>query len=47
LRFGEDLPVADVARILGRSPAAVKQLQRRALAELRSLLAEGDDDACG
>ena len=44
LRFGEDRPVADVARILGRSPAAVKQLQRRAIAELRSFLAGGADD---
>jgi RNA polymerase sigma-70 factor (ECF subfamily) len=45
LRFGEDLPVADVARRLGRSPDSVKQIQRRALAELRALLAEGDDNA--
>jgi RNA polymerase sigma-70 factor, ECF subfamily len=45
LRFGEDLPIAAVARRLGRSPDAVKQLQRRALAELRALVAEGDHDA--
>ena len=45
LRFGEDLTIADVAERLGRSPNAIKQLQRRALATLRALLAEGDDDA--
>lgn len=45
LRFGEDLPIADVAVRLGRSPDAIKQLQRRALATLRSLLAAGDDNA--
>jgi RNA polymerase sigma-70 factor (ECF subfamily) len=45
LRFGEDLPIAVVAERLGRSPDAVKQLQRRALAQLRALLAEGADDA--
>ena len=44
LRFAEDLPTADVAVRLGRSPDAVKQLQRRAIAELRALLAHGDDD---
>ena len=42
LRFAEDLSIADVATRLGRSPAAVKQLQRRALAELRALLTEED-----
>ena len=45
LRFGEDLSVAAAARRLGRSPAAVRQLQRRALAELRTLLAERTDNA--
>jgi RNA polymerase sigma-70 factor, ECF subfamily len=45
LRFGDDLSIAEVARRLERSPDAVKQLQRRALAALRALLAEGDDDA--
>ncbi len=45
LRFGEDLAIADVAVRLGRSPDAIKQLQRRALATLRTLLAEGGDDA--
>jgi len=45
LRFADDLSVADVAVRLGRSPAAVKQLQRRALAGLRSLATEGGTDA--
>jgi RNA polymerase sigma-70 factor, ECF subfamily len=44
LRFGEDLSIAEAATRLGRSTDAVKQLQRRAIAELRALLAEGDDD---
>ena len=34
LRFGEDRSIADVAKRLGRSPDAVKQLQRRVLDEL-------------
>jgi RNA polymerase sigma-70 factor (ECF subfamily) len=34
LRVVADLPVADVARILGKRPGAVKTLQRRALARL-------------
>jgi RNA polymerase sigma-70 factor (ECF subfamily) len=34
LRMVADLPVADVARVLGRSQGAVKTLQRRALARL-------------
>jgi RNA polymerase sigma-70 factor, ECF subfamily len=45
MRFGDDFSIAEVARRLGRSPDAIKQLQRRALATLRALLAEGDDDA--
>ena len=44
LRFGEDRSIADVATQLGRSTDAIKQLQRRALDELRTLLAKGDDD---
>jgi RNA polymerase sigma-70 factor, ECF subfamily len=40
LRFGADMPIADVAARLGRSPDAVKQLQRRAVQELRRLLSE-------
>lgn len=40
LRFGADMPIAEVAARLGRSPDAVKQLQRRAVRELRRLLDE-------
>ena len=34
LRFGSDMPVQDVARLLGKSEGAVKQLQARAVAAL-------------
>ena len=34
------VPIADVAARLGRSPDAVKQLQRRAVQELRRLLSK-------
>jgi RNA polymerase sigma-70 factor (ECF subfamily) len=39
LRVVADLSIEEVARIMGRSQGAVKQLQRRALLELRSQLA--------
>jgi len=39
LRFLEGLPVADTAKIVGRSEEAVKKLQARALANLRRHLA--------
>jgi RNA polymerase sigma-70 factor (ECF subfamily) len=35
LRVLADLTIEEVARIMGRSPGAVKQLQRRALIALR------------
>ena len=38
LRFGEDKSLSEVARALGRSEGAVKQLQRRALEALREAL---------
>ena len=40
LRVLDGLPAAEVARIMNRNPAAVRQLQRRALAALRSQLLE-------
>jgi len=45
MRFAEDMSIADVAERLGRSPDAVKQLQRRALAGLRQLAEQGGVDA--
>jgi len=38
MRFGEDRSILDVARALGRSEGAVKQLQRRAIERLRASL---------
>jgi RNA polymerase sigma factor (sigma-70 family) len=38
LRFVADLPVDEVAAVLGRTPGSVKQLQRRALDRLRQRL---------
>lgn len=34
LRFGQELPIREVARLLGKSEGAVKQLQARAVAAL-------------
>jgi RNA polymerase sigma-70 factor (ECF subfamily) len=35
MRFGEGRSILDVARAMGRSDGAIKQLQRRALENLR------------
>ena len=40
LRFAEELPVAEVARLMGKSEGAIKILQHRALSRLRKLLQE-------
>jgi RNA polymerase sigma-70 factor, ECF subfamily len=38
LRFAEDRPLAEVARLMGKSEGAVKTLQHRAISRLRKLL---------
>ena len=43
MRFAEDRSIGEIARALGRSEGAVKQLQFRALGSLRARL--GQDDA--
>lgn len=44
LRFVDDLPLAEVATLLGKRAGAIDSLQRRALAALRTMLEEPDDD---
>jgi RNA polymerase sigma-70 factor (ECF subfamily) len=41
LRIFDGLPASDAARVMGRTPDAVRQLQHRALIALRGVLAEG------
>jgi RNA polymerase sigma-70 factor (ECF subfamily) len=41
LRFGQGMRAAETARVLGKSEAAVRALQHRALAALRRLMEEG------
>lgn len=40
LRFVEDLSIEDVARLTRRTPGAVKAMQHRALARLRTILGD-------
>lgn len=40
LRFVEGMPIEEVARLTRRSPGAVKSMQHRALARLRTILEE-------
>lgn len=47
LRIVADLPLDDVARVLGKSTGAVKQLQRRGLQKLKELLVEKDSSNHG
>ncbi|MGH7644352.1 MAG: RNA polymerase sigma factor [Gemmatimonadales bacterium] len=42
MRFAEDRSIAEIARVLGRSEGAVKQLQFRALGNLRARLDQDD-----
>jgi RNA polymerase sigma-70 factor (ECF subfamily) len=44
LRFVDDLPLAEVASLLGKRAGAIDSLQRRALVALRTMLEESDDD---
>jgi RNA polymerase sigma-70 factor (ECF subfamily) len=44
LKFAQGMDNASVAKIMGRSVGAVKELQRRALAKLRTLLQESEED---
>jgi len=41
LRFTSELPIADVARIMGKSEGAVKALQHSAIQALRRIMNEG------
>lgn len=41
LRFGEDLPISDVGKLLGKSEGSIKLLQYRAIRRLKKLL-EGE-----
>ena len=43
LRFAGGLPIAEVAKVIGKSEGAVKALQHSAIAALRKLLIAGDD----
>lgn len=43
LRYGQDLKMADVADILGKSRFAVRRLERRALADLERTLGDDED----
>ncbi len=45
LRVIADLPLADVAAVLGKRVGAVKSLQHRALAALRRTLGDAADPA--
>jgi RNA polymerase sigma-70 factor (ECF subfamily) len=41
LRFGSEMPIQDVARTLGKTEGAIKQLQARAIAALARTMAPG------
>ena len=43
LRFSSDLPVAEVARLMGRSEGAVKALQHSAVLALRKIMVAAED----
>ena len=41
LRFGAEMPIAEVAAVLGKSQGTVKALQYNAVAALRKLISSG------
>ncbi|MGA3094791.1 MAG: sigma-70 family RNA polymerase sigma factor, partial [Dehalococcoidales bacterium] len=43
LRFSSDLPVAEVARLVGKSEGAVKALQHSAVVALRKIMLVAED----
>jgi len=43
LRFAGELPIAEVARIMGKKPGAIKALQHSAIVALRKLMTEECD----
>jgi RNA polymerase sigma-70 factor (ECF subfamily) len=43
LRFYEDLPHEDIAKLIGKTAQATRALQHRALEALRRLLVEQED----
>ena len=47
LRFAGELPVAEVAKIMGKSEGAVKALQHSAIVALRRAFAMGEDNEKG
>ena len=44
LRFAGELPVAEVAKVMGKSEGAVKALQHSAIVALRKVLLRAEDD---
>lgn len=45
LRFGDDLPIQEVARLIGKTEGAVKQLQARAVVQLARRLVPGSAES--
>lgn len=43
LRYAAELPIADVAKVLGKTEGAVKAMQHRAVAALSERMVEGDE----
>ena len=41
LRFAGDLPIAEVAKVMGKSEGAIKALQHSAIVSLRRVLSAG------